>query len=65
MVHVDVCVPASIAAAVKSVKDRLGSKKLYGFVNNAAVYQRDGNTKEDMIKTNVYGVKRMSEAFFR
>ena len=64
LVQVDVADPASITAAAEAVKTKLGGEKLYALVNNAGTgLAHEGVTKDDMIKTNVYGVKNMSEAF--
>ena len=64
LVQVDVSDPASIKTAAENLKAKLGDQKLYALVNNAGViYSRKGIPKEEMIKTNVYGVKDMSEAF--
>ena len=56
--------PSSITAAAQTIKAKLRNNKLYGLVNNAGVmYMVSQITKEEMIKTNVYGVKLMTEAF--
>ena len=65
MVNVDVSDPASISACATTVKEKLGEEKLYGLVNNAGTgeWVGEGCTRENMIKTNVYGPKLMIEAF--
>merc|ERR1712228_30103 len=63
LVQVDVADPDSIVAASESVKEKLGNEQLYALVNNAGCIIKDDVTKESMVEANVYGVKRMSEAF--
>ena len=64
MIKVDVTDQSSVIDAAAEVKDRLGTKKLYGLINNAGcIIKPDGATKDQMIKTNFYGPKLMSDAF--
>ena len=55
--------PASITAAAESVKTKLGNEKLYALVNNAGTGLAHNVTKDDMINTNFWGTKNMTEAF--
>jgi len=47
------------------MREKLGEGKLYGLVNNAGTgeWVGAGCSREDMINTNVYGPKLMTEAF--
>merc|ERR1712151_520054 len=59
-IQVDVSDPTSITVAASSVRNKLGGEKLYGLINNAGIAK--GET-DQIIKTNLYGPKLMSEAF--
>ena len=61
VLKVDVSSDKSVADAKVALEGRLGGQKLYGLVNNAGIGW--GNTADAIMNTNVYGVKRMSEAF--
>ena len=60
VLKVDVSVEKSVADAASAIKTKLGDQKLYGLVNNAGILRGDG---DQVLLTNVYGLKRMSEAF--
>ena len=61
---VDVRDDASVRTAASSVRDVLGhGNRLYGLVNNAGVGLATGASPEEVIDTNLYGVKRMVEVF--
>ena len=64
LLSLDVTDDASVAAAAASLKAK--SVTLYGLVNNAGVgLAQPGapNSAEGILATNLYGVKRVSEAF--
>ena len=64
MVKVDVTDQTSVLDAAAEVKDFLGTKKLYGLINNAGCIVKPGGADKDQcIKTNFYGQKLMSDAF--
>jgi NAD(P)-dependent dehydrogenase (short-subunit alcohol dehydrogenase family) len=54
---------ASVTAAAEKVKASLGSESLWAIVNNAGTGLAHGGTAEAMINTNLYGPKRVCEAF--
>ena len=62
VLKVDVSDDASVTSAATALTGKLGGTKLYGLVNNAGIGggANDANT---IMNTNVYGVKRMTEAF--
>ena len=61
VLKVDVSDDASVTAAATALTGKLGGTKLYGLVNNAGIGW--GNEANTIMNTNVYGVKRMTEAF--
>lgn len=64
MLLVDTTSDESVAAAAKSVKASLsGNEHLYAIVNNAGTGLAHGVTAETLIDTNLYGPKRMFDAF--
>jgi len=64
LVQCDVSDSTSINNAANQVQVQLGNdKKLYALINNAGVGGAHGVNNDEIIKTNVYGVKLMSEAF--
>ena len=63
LIKVDVTDQTSVTDAAAEVKDRLGSKKLYGLINNAGCIIKPDCPKDQMINTNFYGPKLMSDAF--
>jgi NAD(P)-dependent dehydrogenase (short-subunit alcohol dehydrogenase family) len=63
LVQVDTASDESVAAAAATVKASLGSQLLYGIVNNAGTGLAHGGTAETIVNTNLYGPKRMCEAF--
>lgn len=61
---VDVARDDSVAAAASEVRTRLvEGERLYGLVNNAGVGLATGGTADETLNTNLYGVKRMVDAF--
>ena len=63
-VQLDVTDPRAIAAAVRSVQTSLGEgSRLYGLVNNAGVGLATATSPQEVIETNLLGVKRVNEAF--
>lgn len=66
MIHLDVGEDASVAEAARTVRDRLGTdEKLYALVNNAGTGLAAGVSPEEVLNTNLLGVKRMIDAFAR
>mmetsp|Transcript_51157 Transcript_51157/g.136610 ORF Transcript_51157/g.136610 Transcript_51157/m.136610 type:complete len:273 (-) Transcript_51157:93-911(-) len=63
LVQVDTGSDESVAAAAATVQASLGSELLYGIVNNAGTGLAHGGTAETVVNTNLYGPKRMCEAF--
>jgi len=63
LVQIDTGSDASVAAAAASVKASLGSELLYAMVNNAGTGLAHGVDAQTMINTNMYGPKRVCEAF--
>ena len=65
LVVCDVSSDESVAAAAADVKARLAADgaTLYGIVNNAGTGLAHGVTAEQMLNTNLYGPKRVTEAF--
>ena len=61
VLKVDVSDDKSVTDAAAAMKTRLGEQKLYGLVNNAGIGWTYG--ANEIMDTNVYGVKRMTEAF--
>ena len=62
-VEVDVSDDASVAAAAAAVRASLGADgKLYGLVNNAGI-GLGGQDSDAVMNTNLYGTKRVTEAF--
>lgn len=53
----------SVNAAAAAVKDALGDEKLYGLVNNAGIGLAAKATAEVVVATNLFGPKRVFEAF--
>jgi len=63
-VQCDVQDDASVQAAAATIKSKLAGAPLYGLVNNAgAGLAQDGITVDIVINTNLYGPKRVCEAF--
>lgn len=64
LVELDVRDEASVAAAAEVVREaRGGEHALYGLVNNAGVGLATGAAPTEVIDTNLYGPKRMVDAF--
>mmetsp|Transcript_83083 Transcript_83083/g.240454 ORF Transcript_83083/g.240454 Transcript_83083/m.240454 type:complete len:278 (+) Transcript_83083:75-908(+) len=63
LVQVDTSSDESVAAAAETMKGLLGSEKLYGLVNNAGTGLGHGVSGDAVLSTNLYGPKRMIEAF--
>jgi len=64
VVQLDVSDAASVAAAAATVKAALGGEPLYGIVNNAgAGLAQGGVTEEQVVDVNLYGCKRVCDAF--
>ena len=53
---------ASIKNAAKNLKAKLGNAKIYGLVNNAGILG-DNFEKTEILNTNTYGPKWMTENF--
>lgn len=62
LLNVEVDNEWSVLDAAELMMHKLGDERLYALVNNAGCYLK-GADKDLMIRTNVYGVKWMSEAF--
>jgi len=63
LVQIDAISDSSVASALETVKAKLGSAALYAVVNNAGTGLAHGGTAESIIDTNLYGPKRVCEAF--
>lgn len=63
VVEIDVSSDASVAAAAARVKGELASATLYAIVNNAGTGLAQGGSSEQIVNTNLYGTKRVCEAF--
>lgn len=63
LVELDVSNDASVLAAAEAVAKILDSHPLYAIVNNAGTGLKHGTTAEMVINTNLYGPKRVVEAF--
>jgi NAD(P)-dependent dehydrogenase (short-subunit alcohol dehydrogenase family) len=63
LVLVDVADDSSVAAAACYVEGLLGGEKIYGLVNNAGVGLAAKASCDDVVNTNLFGPKRMFEAF--
>lgn len=64
LLQLDVTDDASVAAAAESIRASLGKRgRLYGLVNNAGIGLATGVSPEEVIDTNLYGAKRMCDAF--
>jgi len=63
MIQVDTSSDASVAAAAQAVATSLGDQKLYAIVNNAGTGLQHGVTADVVVNTNLYGPKRMCDAF--
>lgn len=64
VVQMDVRSDASVAAAAGAVKASLGEgTSLYGLVNNAGVGLAHGVDTEPILDTNLFGAKRVCDAF--
>jgi NAD(P)-dependent dehydrogenase (short-subunit alcohol dehydrogenase family) len=61
-IELDVTDDASVAAAVKAIASHLEGKKLYGVVNNAGLGSGNGDAA-GILETNMFGVRRVCEAF--
>jgi len=65
MLLVDTSSAESVAASAERVKAGLpDNEQLYAIVNNAGTGLAHGGTAETVISTNLYGPKRMFEAFY-
>merc|ERR1711862_79560 len=62
LVQIDASSEESIARAASTVKELI-SEPLYALVNNAGTGLGHGVPPEMVIDTNLYGVKRVSDAF--
>lgn len=62
-VTIDIASDSSVTAAAASVKDLLGGDALYAIVNNAGCGLSHGVSAEEMFNTNLYGTKRVVDAF--
>lgn len=64
LVQLDVGDDASVIAAAASVQSMIGDgKSLYGLVNNAGTGLATGAPPEEVVNTNLYGPRRVFEAF--
>jgi NAD(P)-dependent dehydrogenase (short-subunit alcohol dehydrogenase family) len=63
LVQLDTASDESVAAAVEAVKSKLGDDTLYSVVNNAGTGLNHGVDAATMISTNLFGPKRVCEAF--
>ncbi|KAK3243405.1 hypothetical protein CYMTET_46940 [Cymbomonas tetramitiformis] len=63
LVNIDVMSDASVTEAANSLRTALGSEVLYAVVNNAGTGLAHGVAPEVILDTNLYGVKRVCEAF--
>jgi len=63
LLEIDVCNEESIAAASKLLSDK--GVYLYGLVNNAGVGINTSNVPEDIVDTNFYGPKRVTDSFLQ
>lgn len=61
VVPLDVTDDASVQAAAEAVQAQLGGEKLFAICNNAGI--GFGNSIPDTLNTNLYGPKRVTEAF--
>lgn len=62
VVQLDVADDASVREAAKEVEESLGDGGLYGLVNNAGIGDRERQL-EEVLNVNVYGPKRVCDAF--
>lgn len=62
VVQVDVSEDTSVSEAAETVRARLDGAPLYGLVNNAGIGDR-GRKLQTVLDVNVYGPKRVCEAF--
>jgi len=60
VVQLDVDSKTSVEAAAQTIASDLGQEKLYAIVNNAGIGKGNIN---DVLRTNIYGVKLMCDAF--
>lgn len=63
LVQMDVASDESVAAAAAAIAESLAGARLYGLVNNAGTGLAHGTGAEDVVATNLYGPKRVCEAF--
>ena len=63
LVLIDVSNPISVASAADLVKKKLAGEKLYALVNNAGVGGATAYSGEQIMQTNAYGVKHVTEWF--
>ena len=64
LTEVDVGEDASVLSAANAVREALGTDgQLYGLVNNAGIGLAASVAAEEVLNTNLYGVKRMCDAF--
>lgn len=61
VLEIDVSNDASVTTAAAAIKSKYGENSFYGVVNNAGI--GFGNSIPDVMQTNVYGPKRVSDAF--
>lgn len=62
VVQLDVADDESVGAAAETVATRLGSRGLYGIVNNAGIGDRN-HPLQKVLNVNVYGPRRVCESF--
>ncbi|MFK7897491.1 MAG: SDR family NAD(P)-dependent oxidoreductase [Myxococcota bacterium] len=66
LIHLDVGSDASVASAAQMLRDRHGDHQpLFALVNNAGTGLAAKVSPEEVVNTNLYGVKRMVETFAR
>jgi NAD(P)-dependent dehydrogenase (short-subunit alcohol dehydrogenase family) len=63
LVEIDVGTDSSVQAAASSVKAALGDDTLAAIVNNAGIGLAVSSSTDETINTNLYGPKRVCEAF--
>ena len=62
-VLIDVTDEATIKTAAETIQKKLEPKKLYGLVNNAGIGFNTGLSAEEVVNTNLWGPKRVTDAF--
>jgi NAD(P)-dependent dehydrogenase (short-subunit alcohol dehydrogenase family) len=63
LIQIDVGNVGSINAAVTTIRASIGTEKLYAVVNNAGIGLSAKASREEVINTNLFGPKRVCEAF--